>query len=392
MQAFDLRTTLGPLLDRMNETMESLKYFGGYGTVFPAKAFDSDWLSRIVVMPKYDTDRNLNMRIEIDPPSSTYRSPILTHDSNYVALGYDQRPDSKVRHWRYVVSRELEKEPEIMQPSPFAQFQISRGLSASLYQRDRPDVPELLDVGTFKGWVKISKVKEDNLLPNPYDFLEEQGQKLPEPERAKLDKYLNIYSNYKLDNMFKDMEKRISRPAQCTVRLYILDARGLVSRDVLGLSDPYLHIELGNTVIDERDKHQNDKKDVSFFKMYELKTELPSNSMLKIQVMDYDYIGSDLIGETVISLDDRFYSPFWRALPNKPVEDRALSIPQSATAQGMLRLWIEIFETEKVKMFPIWDITPQPPAVFLPPPSHSHIGIRAKSRGVADEGREVSGL
>jgi len=39
--------------------------------------------------------------------------------------------------------------------------------------------------------------------------------------------------------------------------------------------------------------------------------------------MDYDDIfGDDLIGETVIDLEDRYFSTEWQCIKNKPIEYR----------------------------------------------------------------------
>ena len=42
-----------------------------------------------------------------------------------------------------------------------------------------------------------------------------------------------------------------------------------------------------------------------------------------IHAMDYDDLfGDDLIGTTVLDLEDRYFLPEWRAINNKPVEYR----------------------------------------------------------------------
>ena len=45
--------------------------------------------------------------------------------------------------------------------------------------------------------------------------------------------------------------------------------------------------------------------------MFEFKAEIPKVKDLKIQVMDYDYLSrDDLVGETVIDLEQRLLSRF----------------------------------------------------------------------------------
>ena len=58
----------------------------------------------------------------------------------------------------------------------------------------------------------------------------------------------------------------------------------------------------------------------------------------------------DLIGETVLDLEDRYYSEEWKALPVKPIEERILyiyiyiyiMIPSTLAPQGTLRLWVDV--------------------------------------------------
>ena len=44
-------------------------------------------------------------------------------------------------------------------------------------------------------------------------------------------------------------------------------------------------------------------------RLFEFEAQLPMDNMVKIQVFDYDLVGSDdLIGETKIDIENRFYS------------------------------------------------------------------------------------
>lgn len=59
--------------------------------------------------------------------------------------------------------------------------------------------------------------------------------------------------------------------------------------------------------------------------MFDINTTLPGASMLKIEVWDKDDLFEDeLIGRTVIDLEDRFFSSKWTKLPEKPIETRSL--------------------------------------------------------------------
>lgn len=99
---------------------------------------------------------------------------------------------------------------------------------------------------------------------------------------------------------------------QTLVRLYVIEGFDLASRDVGSFSDPYLQIVYGNKTISERDSYQLDCSDPKFYKMYEFEANFPGASPIVLQAWDYDDLfGDDLIGETSIDLDDRFFSPDW---------------------------------------------------------------------------------
>lgn len=331
------------------EELKMLQTCGIYGGNFPPKILDRAWRENIAIRPKYEIDATTKIRLEVDPPSV----------AEFVALGHDPAIDSGVRHWRYFVKKELENCPEIMNHSAFSTFGLTRGLSSSLFHAKK-NVPEMLDVGTFKGWVNL-KIAEEDEKESILGKINEKLKTLPENDREKIRPYIDIYSKFKLENVFKGIEKEIQERPKFVVRLYIIEAFNLSSRDLTSPSDPYLYIQLGDTVIDERDKHQDDTENPKFYSMYEFKVDLVATPLLSIKVYDYDYIGRDLIGETVINLDDRYYSPFWRSLPEKPIEDRSLHLDESATEQGRIRLWVDIFKAGEET--PAWNITPQPDAV-----------------------------
>jgi len=330
-----------------------IKNCGIQGGEFPSKVLDQEWRSRIVKRPVYYLDPLTKIRVERDPPPN----------AEYISLGYDPTIDSKVRHWRYFVKKELEKCPEVMTQSAFSTFTLTRGLSASLFKAKRGDTPEQMEVGTFKGWVNVRKTQEEEEKDQGplFEDIRTLVKKQPDEEQKKLTPYLELYSMFKLENMYRNIEREIAMRPKCVVRLYIIEAYSLSSRDLTSPSDPYLYIQLGDTIIDERDKHQDDTENPKFHSSYEFRVNLLESPILNIKVYDYDYIGRDLIGETNINLDDRYYSPFWRSLPEKPIEDRSLYYEQNETEQGKIRLWVDIFKAGEEK--PMWNIIPQPDAV-----------------------------
>jgi hypothetical protein len=58
-------------------------------------------------------------------------------------------------------------------------------------------------------------------------------------------------------------------------------------------------------------------------KHYDFEGTFPGSSPLQVDVWDYDEIfGDDLIGTTLVDLEDRYFSMEWNALEAKPIEYR----------------------------------------------------------------------
>ena len=108
-------------------------------------------------------------------------------------------------------------------------------------------------------------------------------------------------------------------------------------------------------------------------------------SKVEIAVWDWDGIGDDLIGRTIIDIEDRWYNEQWHRLQSKkarfvknddgtfaiddadeldeedlkmPVETRSLWTDESPLSQGKLQLWMELLTTKKAKKCPMTDIQP----------------------------------
>jgi hypothetical protein len=78
-------------------------------------------------------------------------------------------------------------------------------------------------------------------------------------------------------------------------------------------------VSLGNDVKSDRDNYKLDEPNPKFNKYFEFKANFPGASPLVIEAYDYD-----VIGKTIIDLDDRFFSGDWQALDEKPIEYRQL--------------------------------------------------------------------
>nr|XP_046260385.1 fer-1-like protein 6 isoform X2 [Scatophagus argus] len=109
-------------------------------------------------------------------------------------------------------------------------------------------------------------------------------------------------------------------PVQVLIRVYIVSASNLHPADPDGKSDPYIVIRLGKKEIKDRDNYIPKQLNPVFGRSFELQATFPQDSLLSVLIYDYDLVGGDdLIGETRIDLENRFYSQH-RATCGLPAE------------------------------------------------------------------------
>ncbi|XP_030026974.2 otoferlin [Manduca sexta] len=100
-----------------------------------------------------------------------------------------------------------------------------------------------------------------------------------------------------------------NEPIHVLVRVYIVKATDLHPMDLNGKADPYIVLHLGSKRISDKENYVSKQLNPVFGKCFEIEATFPQDSMLTIQVLDWDLLGSDdLIGETKIDLENRFYS------------------------------------------------------------------------------------
>jgi hypothetical protein len=176
-------------------------------------------------------------------------------------------------------------------------------------------------VGTFKGLIKLTDTKES---PKSIDVSE------------------------------------FMTPKDLFVRLYILQGKHLTPLDSNGKSDPYLKVSIGKHKVNLRSSYKINTLDPEFYESFEFPVQIPGASSLKIEVWDWDGLGDDLIGETTIDIEDRWFSKEWRSLEKKPIEWRTLLNPSSSISQGKIELWVDIMDSASAKLNPMINISPPP--------------------------------
>ncbi|XP_038056596.1 otoferlin-like isoform X3 [Patiria miniata] len=100
-----------------------------------------------------------------------------------------------------------------------------------------------------------------------------------------------------------------SEPKGVMVRVYIIKAMDLHPTDVNGKADPYVVVQIGKHKMNDKENYISKNLNPVFGKCAEFEVTFPLESKLTVQVYDWDLIGSDdLIGETVIDLENRYHS------------------------------------------------------------------------------------
>ena len=139
----------------------------------------------------------------------------------------------------------------------------------------------------------------------------------------------------------------------------------MVSSDSNGRIDAYLNVSIGAMRIDTRKRHLRDVVNADFYEVFEIETQLPGDSLLRVEVKDYDGVDfrtpglpkipklrpegapgrtwelpfptavDDVVGATEIDLEDRVFSETWQkhCASRPPVEWRALYKPPSTMPQ-----------------------------------------------------------
>lgn len=98
-------------------------------------------------------------------------------------------------------------------------------------------------------------------------------------------------------------------PIKLLVRVYVVRCLNLHPTDPNGKADPYLVVHLGKKTHKDRDNYVSKQLSPEFGRVFEFEPTLPFDNMLTVQVFDWDMMsGDDLIGQTEIDIENRFYS------------------------------------------------------------------------------------
>ena len=159
------------------------------------------------------------------------------------------------------------------------------------------------------------------------------------------------------------IKRLLVQDCKCLVRLFVISAYGLAQRDNDSDSDPFTVVKLGDKkTYNDRENYKDNEPNPDIYKQFNFEAVFPGCPELLVQLWDMDMLfGDELIGETRLDIEDRYFSADWRSIGDKPIEHRQLYHPSSAVSQGTVKLWAEIIPVSvDIRNFPTFDISPKP--------------------------------
>ncbi|XP_048878815.1 fer-1-like protein 4 [Brienomyrus brachyistius] len=135
-----------------------------------------------------------------------------------------------------------------------------------------------------------------------------------EDERI-MGKYKGSFLIYPISKEDEDEEIQITSgipknvPIKVLVRVYMVKATNLAPTDPNGKADPYVVVKVGPQQMDTKDRYIPKQLNPVFGEVFELTVSFPLETELILMVFDHNLVGSDeMIGETRVDLENRFYS------------------------------------------------------------------------------------
>ncbi|XP_072101066.1 fer-1-like protein 4 isoform X1 [Mobula birostris] len=160
------------------------------------------------------------------------------------------------------------------------------------------------EYNNFQDWLYIfplyrGKASED-----------EFGDNVDDRVMGKCKGSLLIYPSDEVESSFKILQgKPTNRPVKVLVRVYIVKATNLAPTDLNGKSDPYIVVKIGEQMQDSAERYIPKQLNPVFGEVFEMTVAFPVETELTVSIFDHDMVGkNDLIGETKLDLENRYYS------------------------------------------------------------------------------------
>uniref|UniRef100_A0A8C4ZWF9 Otoferlin a n=1 Tax=Gadus morhua TaxID=8049 RepID=A0A8C4ZWF9_GADMO len=152
-------------------------------------------------------------------------------------------------------------------------------------------------VGRFKGSLCMYKVPLSEEITRDAGFDPNMGM------------FQSIPHNDPINVLVTRLTKRRFRTELFYCIVFSSQATDLHPADINGKADPYVVIKLGKSDFRDKENYISKQLNPVFGKSFDIEATFPMESMLTVSVYDWDLVGTDdLIGETKIDLENRFYS------------------------------------------------------------------------------------
>lgn len=235
-----------------------------------------------IVMPEYELDKRLKVMREVRPPP----------EEAFIGLGWDEDDTTKRRHYRTYYPDELENNTEIFpKPSPFDSFDLKRGSARGpssgglfSFKKKKENKTRVETTGYFKGVVQIESYPDrDRYRAKKRQIIEDLKKNINELSKIVLKQEMTIdveklasaverekfETNIRklhidhlgisrhLVNLESDtiLKRMIQNETKQVIRLYMIEAFDLSSRDNGSASDPYLQLHCNEQKFNDRDNY-----------------------------------------------------------------------------------------------------------------------------------------
>jgi len=207
------------------------------------------------------------------------------------------------------------------------------------------------------GWEDINEGDEDGDEAGREEEDKDDDDEGEDTDETKLRQTFNLDPElvqfaFKQDKFVEKFKSPENLPARVRVRIYLVKAICIFAKST-GFADPYLELQLGRSnyisMKNMRDAEATNTPNFNCFQ--ERDVELPMDSRLDISIMDYESMrwSDELIGSTVIDLEDRWHSKKWRIASERqlvPIEQRNFFVPDKpAKNNGSIEMFIEMLES-----------------------------------------------
>lgn len=256
----------------------------------------------------------------------------------------------KGKHYRRMLQVPLEKS-DFMGEEIFFTLDIKRGKKVNLEKKSLlqrvfgSEEEKIRDVGKFRGYVEVM---DDELLQKISNL--SMGQEILEDFELPTDRESFQHNN---------IDKEMLRSVDVVIRVYIIEATFTKSYDISSENDTYLELELNGKTLKSNGTVM-DRNRPKFHSMFTFEHTLPGPSDIHVKFYDYDPFKYDeLIGETIIDIERRFFDRRWRSFKEHPIEVRDVLHPNSAIPVGQTRMFVEIYDKSQPVPIPR-NIKPRP--------------------------------